>query len=252
MTNIIKFTVSLNHVRGGKRRHAIRHAINWVNSLNTGKYSKYERFPDFRAMYFDADGHSLVSPFSAYVVMGSNWGTIYIEADEPTNIYNLFLFYWRTLNHRKISPYKPCLVVPALFSSKVGKVGQLTSVMKFSLDLSNIEHKRWSKDIEKVARWLHHKKVRHVLAGSNEKYFLFGVNIAQDFSFAYTINEKYKRATVFIKSNQSRKDVETFKRLWCRRLKYHKPFAIVDWGRIPSDVGHYVLKNGKAVGEQHA
>ena len=124
MTNIIKFTVSLNHVRGGKRRHAIRHAINWVNSLNTGKYSKYERFPDFRAMYFDADGHSLVSPFSAYVVMGSNWGTIYIEADEPTNIYNLFLFYWRTLNKRQITSCKPCFVAPTSVSCTVGKVGQ--------------------------------------------------------------------------------------------------------------------------------
>lgn len=250
--NLIKFTVSLDDVKMEKRRHAVRHAISWINSLNTGKYSKYERFPDFRSMYLDDDGHSLVSPFSAYVVMGSNWGTIYIAADEPTNIYNLFLFYWRTLNHRKISPYKPCLVVPTQFSSKVGKVGQLTSVMKFSLDLSNIERKRWNKDIEKVARWLLSKKERHMLNGSNDKYFLFGVNIAQDFSFAYTINEKYKRATVFIRSNQSRKDVETFKQLWCRRLKYHKPFAIVDWGRIPSDVGHYVLKNGKKVGEQHA
>lgn len=246
--NLIKFTVSLDDVKMEKRRHAVRHAISWINSLNTGKYSKYERFPAFRSMYFDGDGHSLVSPFSAYVVMGSNWGTIYIAADEPTNIYNLFLFYWRTLNHRKISPYKPCLVVPTQFSSKVGKVCQLTSVMKFSLDLSNIERKRWDKDIKRVARWLHHKKVRHVLDGSNEKYFLFGVNIVQDFSFAYTINEKYKRATVFIKSNQSRKDVETFERLWCRRLKYHKPFAIVDWGRIPSDVGHYVLKNGQCNG----
>ena len=247
--NIIEFTVSLNNVKMGKRHHAVRHAINWVNSLDTGKYSKYERFPDFRAMYFDGDGHSLVSPFSAYVITGSNWATVYIEAENPTNIYDLFLFYWRNLNHRKISPCKPCLVVPTQFSSKVGKVGQLTSVMKFSLDLQSIEYERWNKDIKKAARWLYRKKVRHILDGSNDKYFLFGVNIniAQDFSFAYTINEKYKRATVFIRSNQSRKDVETFKQLWCRRLKYHKPFAIVDWGRIPSDVGHYVLKNGKAV-----
>ena len=249
MTNIISFTISLDNVKTEKRRHAVRHAINWVNSLDTGKYSKYERFPDFRAMYFDGDGHSLVSPFSAYVITGSNWATVYIEAENPTNIYDLFLFYWRNLNHRKISPCKPCLVVPTQFSSKVGKVGQLTSVMKFSLDLQSIEYERWNKDIKKAARWLYRKKVRHILDGSNDKYFLFGVNIniAQDFSFAYTINEKYKRATVFIRSNQSRKDVETFKQLWCRRLKYHKPFAIVDWGRIPSDVGHYVLKNGKAV-----
>ena len=192
MKNIIKFTVSLDDVKMEKRRHAVRHAISWINGLDYNeKYRKYTCSNIFRLMYFDDDGNSLVEPFSAYVVMGSNWGTIYIEADEPTNIYNLFLFYWRTLNHRKISPYKPCLVVPAQFSSKVGKVGQLTSVMKFSLDLSNIERKRWNKDIEKVARWLLSKKVRHMLNGSNDKYFLFGVNIAQDFSFAYTINEKY-------------------------------------------------------------
>lgn len=124
MKNIIKFTVSLDDVRGGKHRHAVHHAINWVNSLNTGKYSKYERFPAFRSMYFDDDGNSLLEPFSAYVVMGANWATVYIEAENPTNIYNLFLFYWRTLNKRQITSCKPCFVAPTSVSFTVGKVGQ--------------------------------------------------------------------------------------------------------------------------------
>ena len=116
MTNIISFTIILDDVKIEKRRHAVRRAINWVNSLNTGKYSKYERFPDFREMYFDNDGNSLVEPFSAHVVMGANWATVYIEAENPTNIYNLFLFYWRTLNKRQITPCKPCFVAPKSIS----------------------------------------------------------------------------------------------------------------------------------------
>ena len=121
MKNIIKFTVSLDDVKIEKRRHAVRHIINWVDSLGTGKYHEYERFPVFRSIYFDNKGNSLVEPFLAYAVMEPNRATVYIEADKPTNIYNLVLFYWRTLNHRKISPYKPCFVAPTNFSFKVSK-----------------------------------------------------------------------------------------------------------------------------------
>lgn len=121
MKNIIKFTVSLDDVKIEKRRHAVRHIINWVDSLGTGKYREYERFPVFRSIYFDSKGNSLVEPFLAYAVMEPNRATVYIEADKPTNIYNLVLFYWRTLNHRKISPYKPCFVAPTKFSFKVSK-----------------------------------------------------------------------------------------------------------------------------------
>ena len=123
MNNIIKFTVSLDDVKIEKRRHAVRHAINWVDGLSVGKYREYERFSVFRSIYFDSKGNSLVEPFSTYVVMGSSWATVYIEADKPTNIYNLVLFYWRNLNHRKISSYKPCFVAPTKFSFKVSKGG---------------------------------------------------------------------------------------------------------------------------------
>ena len=121
MKNIIKFTVSLDDVKIEKRRHAVRHIINWVDSLGTGKYREYERFPVFRSIYFDSKSNSLVEPFLTYAVMEPNRATVYIEADKPTNIYNLVLFYWRTLNHRKISPYKPCFVAPAKFSFKISK-----------------------------------------------------------------------------------------------------------------------------------
>lgn len=121
MKNIIKFTVSLDDVKIKKRRHAVRHIINWVDSLGTGKYREYERFPVFRSIYFDSKGNSLVEPFLAYAVMEPNRATVYIEADRPTNIYNLVLFYWRILNHRKISPYKSCFVAPTKFSFKVSK-----------------------------------------------------------------------------------------------------------------------------------
>ena len=47
-----------------------------------------------------------------------------IEAENPTNIYNLFLFYWRTLNKRQITSCKPCFVAPTSVSFTVGKVGQ--------------------------------------------------------------------------------------------------------------------------------
>lgn len=123
--NLIKFTVSLNNVKMEKRRHAVRHAISWINGLDYNeKYRKYTCSNIFRLMYFDDDGNSLLEPFSAYVVMGSNWATVYIEAENPTNIYNLFLFYWRTLNKRQITSCKPCFVAPKSVSFTVGKVGQ--------------------------------------------------------------------------------------------------------------------------------
>lgn len=118
--SLIKFTVYLDSVKLKKRRHAVHHAINWINGLDYGKYHKYECSNIFRLMYFDDDGNSLVEPFSACIVMGGNLATIYVEAENPTNIYNLFLFYWRTLNRRKISPCKPCFVVPTKFSFTVG------------------------------------------------------------------------------------------------------------------------------------
>lgn len=122
--NFIKFTVSLETVKSDKQTHAVRHAVNWINNLNNGNYQKYEQSSIFKRMYFDDAGQSLYEPFSTHVIMGSNRASIYIEAENPTNIYNLFLFYWRTLNHRKITSCKPCFVVPTKFSFTVGKVGQ--------------------------------------------------------------------------------------------------------------------------------
>lgn len=122
MTNIISFTISLDNVKVEKRRHAVRHAISWINGLDYNeKYRKYTCSNIFRLMYFDDDGNSLVEPFSAYVVMGSSWATVYIEAENPTNIYNLFLFYWRTLNKRQITSCKPCFIAPENVSFKVGE-----------------------------------------------------------------------------------------------------------------------------------
>lgn len=123
--SLIKFTVSLNNVKMEKRRHAVRHAIGWINKLDYNeKYRKYTCSNIFKLMYFDDDGNSLIEPFSASVVMGVNWATVYIEAGNPTNIYNLFLFYWRTLNKRQITSCKPCFVAPKNVSFTVGKVGQ--------------------------------------------------------------------------------------------------------------------------------
>lgn len=114
------------------------------------------------------------------------------------------------------------------------------AVIKFSLDLSNIRRKGWNKDIEKTALWVHHR-----LNHNKKVQRRFGVSNDKDFSFAYTINDKYKRATVFIKSNEPKTNIKIFKWRWCNVLKHHRPFAVVEWARIPLDVGHYVLKNGQ-------
>ena len=34
LMNLIKFTVSLNNLKMEKRRHAVRHAISWINGLD--------------------------------------------------------------------------------------------------------------------------------------------------------------------------------------------------------------------------
>lgn len=119
--NFIKFTVSLETVKSDKQAHAVRHAVNWINNLNNGNYQKYEQSSIFKRMYFDDAGQSLYEPFSTHVIMGSNRASIYIEAENPTNIYNLFLFYWRILNKRKISSCKRCFIVPATFSFEIGE-----------------------------------------------------------------------------------------------------------------------------------
>ena len=67
MKNIIKFTVILDDVKIENRRHAVRHAINWVDGLSAGKYREYERFSVFRSIYFDSKGDSLVEPFSNFI-----------------------------------------------------------------------------------------------------------------------------------------------------------------------------------------
>ena len=62
----------------------------------------------------------------------------------------------------------------------------------------------------------------------------------------YTINERYERAVVFIKSEAPKRNLRVFKWHWERELEHKRPFAVIHhWGRIPLDVEHYVLKNGQ-------
>lgn len=121
-------------------------------------------------------------------------------------------------------------------------------VIKFSLDLSDFDRQNWEEDIESTALW-----VRRILK-SNRKYNIrHGFDKVRDFDFAYTINSRYERAIVFIKSEAPIKNLRAFKWHWKGKLNHKWPFAVIpNWGRIPLDVGHYVLKNGKKVGEQHA
>ena len=121
-------------------------------------------------------------------------------------------------------------------------------VIKFSLDLSDFNRKDWEEDIESTALW-----VRRILK-SNRKYNTrHGFDKVRDFDFAYTINSRYRRAVVFIKSEAPQRNLRVFKWHWERELEHKRPFAVIHhWARIPLDVGHYVLKNAVKVGEQYA
>ena len=121
-------------------------------------------------------------------------------------------------------------------------------VIKFSLNLSDFSRKNWEEDIESTAIWLHDFLSR------NSKYNIrHGFDKVRDFDFAYTINERYKRAVVFIKSEAPKKNLRVFKWYWTGNLNHKWPFdELHGWARIPLDVEHYVLKNGKKVGEHHA
>ena len=121
-------------------------------------------------------------------------------------------------------------------------------VIKFSLNLSDFDRKNWEEDIESTAIWLHD------LLSRDSKYNIrHGFDQVKDFDFAYTINERYKRAVVFIKSEAPKKNLRVFKWRWTGQLNHKWPFAeLHGWARIPLDVEHYVLKNGKKVGEEDA
>lgn len=121
-------------------------------------------------------------------------------------------------------------------------------VIKFSLDLSGFGPSDWEEDIESTAIWLHD------LLSRDSKYNIrHGFDKVKDFDFAYTINPRYKRAVVFIKSEAPKKNLRVFKWRWTGQLNHKWPFAVIRfWARIPIDVEHYVLKNGKKVGEEDA
>lgn len=122
-------------------------------------------------------------------------------------------------------------------------------VIKFSLNLSDFDPNDWNKDIESTAIWLH-----DFLSRDSRYNIRHGFDQVKDFDFAYTINERYKRAVVFIKSKDpKKKNLRVFKWYWTGTLKHKWPFAVLQgWARIPLDVEHYVIKNGKKVGEEDA
>lgn len=121
-------------------------------------------------------------------------------------------------------------------------------VIKVSLNLSDFDPNDWEKDIESTALWLH-----KFLSRDSRRNRRHGFDQVKDFDFAYTINPRYKRAVVFIKSEAPKKNLRVFKWYWTGTLKHKWPFDILHgWARIPLDVEHYVLKNGKKVGEHHA
>ena len=121
-------------------------------------------------------------------------------------------------------------------------------VIKFSLNLSDFDRKDWEGDIESTALWVH-----RILESDRRYNIRHGFDKVRDFDFAYTINERYKRAVVFIKSEAPKRNLRVFKWHWERELEHKRPFAVIHhWARIPLDVGHYVLKKAVKVGEQRA
>ena len=116
-------------------------------------------------------------------------------------------------------------------------------VIKFSLDLSDFDRQDWKEDIESTALWLHDFLSRD--SRYNRKHEFDKV---KDFDFAYTINNRYRRAVVFINSEAPRRNLRVFQWYWEGKLEHKRPFAVIpDWGRIPLDVGHYVLKKAVKV-----
>lgn len=116
-------------------------------------------------------------------------------------------------------------------------------VIKFSLNLSDLDRKNWEEDIESTAIW-----VRRILKSNRRYNIRHGFDKVRDFDFAYTINPRYGRAVVFIKSEAPKRNLRVFKWRWTGQLNHKWPFAVLQgWARIPMDVEHYVIKNGKAV-----
>lgn len=116
-------------------------------------------------------------------------------------------------------------------------------VIKFSLDLSDFDRQDWEEDIESTALWLHDFLGRDSRYNRNHEF-----DKVKDFDFAYTINPRYRRAVVFINSEAPQRNLRVFKWYWVGALKHNWPYAVIyNWGRIPLDVGHYVLKNAVKV-----
>ena len=114
-------------------------------------------------------------------------------------------------------------------------------VIKFSLDLSDFDPNDWNNDIESTALW-----VRRILKSNRRYNIRHGFDKVRDFDFAYTINERYERAVVFIKSEAPKINLRVFQWYWAGKLKHKWASSVIpNWGRIPLDVGHYVLKNGQ-------
>lgn len=136
-----------------------------------------------------------------------------------------------------------CKSIVALFLLPIFNTERIfaVEVIKFSLDLSDFAPNDWEEDIESTAIWLHD------LLSRDSKYNIrHGFDQVKDFDFAYTINERYKRAVVFIKSEAPKKNLRVFKWRWTGQLNHKWPFAVIRfWARIPIDVEHYVIKNGK-------
>lgn len=114
-------------------------------------------------------------------------------------------------------------------------------VIKFSLDLSDFNRKDWREDIESTALWVHGFLSRDSRYNRNHEF-----DKVKDFDFAYTINNRYRRAVVFIKSEAPKRNLRVFQWYWAGKLKHKWASSVIpNWGRIPLDVGHYVLKNGQ-------
>ena len=114
-------------------------------------------------------------------------------------------------------------------------------------DLSDFDRQNWEEDIESTALWLHDFLGRDIRYNRKHEF-----DKVKDFDFAYTINGRYRRAVVFIKSEVPRRNLRVFQWYWVGALKHKRPSAVINWGRIPLNVGHYVLKKAVKVGEQYA
>lgn len=79
-------------------------------------------------------------------------------------------------------------------------------VIKFSLDLSDFNRKDWKEDIESTALWLHDFLSRDIRYNREHEF-----DKVKDFDFAYTINGRYRRDVVFIKSEAPKINLRVFR-----------------------------------------